>query len=92
MIQKKGSILLTMIFLATSAIAANNYVSDELYTYTHKGPGTQYKILGIVNAGEKIKVLSTDANTGYTEIKDNKGRSVWIDSKHVSNKPGLKLR
>lgn len=90
MIQKTVPLLLTILCLATSAFAANNYVSDELYTYTHKGPGTEYKILGIVNAGDKIKVLSTDKDAGYTEIQDQKGRSVWMDSKHVSNKPGLK--
>ncbi len=90
MIQKKGFLLLTILCLTTSAIAANNYVSDELYTYTHSGPGTQYKILGLINAGEKIKVLSTDETAGYTEIKDQKGRNVWMDSKHVSTQPGLK--
>jgi SH3 domain protein len=90
MIQKKLPILLAIICLATSAIAANNYVSDELYTYTHKGPGTKYKIMGVVNAGEKIKVLTRDTKAGYSQIKDAKGRKVWIDSKYVSNQPGLK--
>jgi len=85
-------LLLLSIFLTSSVFAANYYVSDELYAYTHKGPGTQYKILGLVNAGDKIKVISIDKATGYTEIKDKKGRSVWIDSKHVSNKPGLKVQ
>ena len=88
--QNKTTLLLTMLFLSTSVFAANHYVSDELFAYTHKGPGTQYKILGLVNAGDKIKVISVDENTGYTQIKDKKDRNVWIDSKYVSNKPGLK--
>jgi len=90
MIQNKITFLLTMLFLTTSVSAANHYVSDELFAYTHKGPGTQYKILGLVNAGDKIQVISTDKKTGYTQIKDKKGRSVWLESKYVSNKPGLK--
>ena len=90
MIQKRILLLLSILYLSTSASAATNYVSDELFTYTHNGPGTKYKIMGIVHAGEKIKVLSTDKNEGYTQIKDKKGRHVWMDSKHVSNKPGLK--
>lgn len=89
MIQKKVTLLLIMMCLSTSSFAAN-YVSDELFTYTHNGPGTQYKIRGLVHAGDKLHVLSVDKAKGYTQIKDDKGRSVWVNSQHVSNKPGLK--
>lgn len=90
MFQKKNFLLLTIIFLTTSTFAANHYVSDELFTYTHSGPGLKYKILGVVNSGEKIKIVSTNKNAGFTQIIDSKGRNVWINSKYVSNQPGLK--
>ncbi len=90
MIKKRVSILFTTICLSTSAFAVNYYVSDELFTYTHSGPGTKYKIIGIVNAGEKIKIVSTNENAEYTEIIDSKGRNVWMNSKYISNQPGLK--
>ncbi len=90
MIKKRVSILFTTICLSTSAFAANYYVSDELFTYTHSGPGTKYKIIGIVNAGEKIKIVSTSENAEYTQIIDSKGRNVWMNSKYISNQPGLK--
>jgi len=90
MIKKRFSILFTTVCLSTSAFAANYYVSDELFTYTHSGPGTKYKIVGIVNAGEKIKVVSTSENAEYTQIIDSKGRNVWMSSKYISNQPGLK--
>jgi len=92
MTQKKMPQLLTLLCLSSSAFAATSYVSDDLFTYTHKGPGTQYKILGLVHAGEKLNVLSTNKDQGYTEIKDKKGRSVWINSEHVSHQPGLKTQ
>jgi SH3 domain protein len=90
MIKKRVSIVFTTICLSTSAFAANYYVSDELFTYTHSGPGTKYKIIGIVNAGEKIKIVSTSENSEYTQIIDSKGRNVWMNSKYISNQPGLK--
>ncbi len=90
MIKKRFSILFATVCLSTSAFAANYYVSDELFTYTHSGPGTKYKIVGIVNAGEKIKVVSTSENAEYTQIIDSKGRNVWMNSKYISNQPGLK--
>jgi SH3 domain protein len=92
MIHKKITLLLTILSLSSSAFAANYYVSNDLFTYTHSGAGSKYKILGVVNAGQKIKVLSTNKKTGYTQIKDLKGRTVWINSKYVSNQPGLKIQ
>jgi len=88
MIFKKTSLLLTTMCLSSSVFAANSYVSDELFTYTLNGPGTKYKILGRVHAGDKIDILTT--SKGYTKIKDKRGRSVWINSNAVSHKTSLK--
>ncbi|APW65853.1 MULTISPECIES: TIGR04211 family SH3 domain-containing protein [Arcobacteraceae] len=87
MIHKKISLTLAILTLSTSAFAAN-YVSNDLFTYSHSGPGSKYKIVGTVNAGQKITILSRSA--GFTQIRDQKGRTVWINSKYVSNQPGLK--
>lgn len=83
-------LLFTIIFLVSSASAATRYISDNLYTYIHSGPGTKYKIIGSVNAGKQIKVLQTSA--GFTQIEDSRGRLGWIDSKYVSKQAGLKER
>ena len=81
-----------LIFLTSSAVAATRYVSDDLYTYVHSGPGTKYKITGSVDAGDYIKLIKTDADAGYSQIEDTKGRIGWISSKYVSRQPGLKVR
>lgn len=85
-------LLLLTIFLSSSASALTRYVSDNLFTYVHSGPGTKYKIIASVNAGEKIKILDTNENAGFTQIKDLKGRIGWINSKYTSNQPGLQER
>jgi len=87
---KTKFILLILIFISSSANAATNYVSDDLHTFIHSGPGTKYKIIGSVNTGEHIKVIRNDSN--FTLVKDSKGRSGWINSKYVSNQVGLKER
>ncbi len=92
MIRKTTLLLLVIISLASSASAATRYVSDDLYTYLHSGPGTKYKIIGSVNSGERIKLLQTKSNAGFTNIKDSKGRDGWINSKYVSKHPSLKER
>ncbi|MEA3371841.1 MAG: TIGR04211 family SH3 domain-containing protein [Campylobacterota bacterium] len=92
MIRKTTLLLFVIISLASSASALTRYVSDDLFTYMHSGPGTKYKIIGSVDAGEKIKVLKTNENTGYTQIVDPKGRTGWINTKYVSRQAGLKER
>jgi len=90
MINKTIPLLLILIYLISPASAATRYVSDDLFTYIHSGPGTKYKIVGSLNAGERINLIQT--NSGFTQIKDSKGRSGWINSKYVSRQPGLKER
>jgi len=92
MIRKTTLLLLIIISIASSVSAANRYVSDDLYTYVHAGPGTKYKIIGSVNAGAKIKLLKVNKVAGFSNIRDAKGRDGWINSKYVSRYPGLKER
>lgn len=75
-----------------TANAQDNYISDELFTYMHSGPGTQFRIIGSINAGTKITIVDRDANADYTQVIDERGRKGWVSNKHVSRQPGLKIR
>ena len=90
--QKITLLLLIILSLVSSVSAATRYVSDDLYTYVHSGPGTKYKIIGSVNSGDTIELIQTNKNAGFSEIKDSRGRSGWINSKYVSRNSGLKVR
>lgn len=83
-------------FIAYLALTAHaeerNYISDDLNTYVRSGPGNQYRIVGSVNAGEEVTVLSVNNEAKYTQIRDAKGRSVWLPSDQISNIPSLKSR
>lgn len=48
------------------------YISDELSTYVHSGPGNQYRIVGTLNAGEEVTLLSVNDSTNYGQIRDPK--------------------
>ncbi len=88
--KKTSFMLLVMTFISSPLGAATYYVSDDLYTFIHSGPGTKYKIVGSVNAGDHIKVIQRASD--FTQIKDPKGRIGWINSKFVSKQLGLKER
>lgn len=68
------------------------FVSSNLYTYMRSGPGTQFRLLGSVNAGTRIQVLQVNREEGYTEIIDNRQRTGWIESKFVTREPSFKMQ
>lgn len=55
----------------------------------HTGPGTNYRILGTINAGSEIKTTGK-SDKGYSEIIDTKNRNTWIETKYLTTQPGLR--
>ncbi|MCQ1059043.1 SH3 domain-containing protein [Photobacterium sp. ZSDE20] len=87
------SLLLFACAIATMpAQAQTRYISDNLFTYMHNGPSTQYRIMGSVNAGTKVDLLETNRETGFSKVRDNRGRTGWVNSDFVSPQVGLKVR
>lgn len=68
------------------------YISDELITYVHSGPGNQYRIVGTLNAGDEVTLLSVNDSTQYGQIRDAKGRSVWLPLDQLSETPSFRTR
>jgi SH3 domain protein len=60
------------------------YISDELFTYLHAGPGRNFRILGTVVAGTRVTLLQEDAEKNFVEIIDDKQRTGWIDAEFIS--------
>ncbi len=80
------------LFLVPTSYAQNRYISDNLFTYMHAGPSNQFRIIGSVNAGDKVNLVNADRKAGYSEIIDSKGRKGWVESKFVSKVPSMAER
>lgn len=98
--QKVIKIFISLTILLCAAMSAQaqetssskhkrGFISDNLSIYMHTGPGTNYRILGTIQAGSEIKVTGK-SEKGYSQIIDDKNRSTWVQSKYVTNKPGLR--
>ncbi|KLN97707.1 TIGR04211 family SH3 domain-containing protein [Moellerella wisconsensis] len=74
----------------TSQAAEKRYISDELSTYVHTGPGNQYRIVGTLNSGDEVELVATDKD--FAQVKDSRGRTVWLPSDQLSSQPSLKTR
>ena len=64
------------------------YKVDNLYTFMHSGPSKNYRILGSVDAGTQVVLLSGEDN-GYFKIRDDKDREGWVESKFVTENAGI---
>ena len=67
----------------------DNYISDDLYLHAH-WTGHRIRILGSVEAGTKVSIISNNTSAKYTQIIDTKGRKGWVETKFVSHKASLK--
>ncbi len=74
------------------AAEEKRYISDELSTWVRSGPGDQYRIVGTLNAGEEVTLLSVNDSTNYGQIRDPKGRTTWIPLDQLSQTPSLRTR
>ncbi|RLR18140.1 SH3 domain-containing protein [Sodalis-like symbiont of Bactericera trigonica] len=76
------------------AFAANadepRYVSDNLLTYIHSGQGNQYRIVGTLNSGDAVTLLGQNDDTGFDQVRDEKGRTAWIPRDQLSAQPSLR--
>ena len=64
------------------------YIVDNLYPFMHSGPSKNYRILGSVDAGTQIVLLSGEDN-GYFKIRDDKDREGWVEAKFVTENAGI---
>ncbi|KLV11220.1 MULTISPECIES: TIGR04211 family SH3 domain-containing protein [Photobacterium] len=90
--------LISLLVLAFAVITLpakaeqTRYISDDLFTYMHTGPSTQYRIMGSVNAGTKVDLLEVNRETGYSKVRDDRGRTGWVSNDFISKQVGLKER
>ncbi|CAE6883748.1 TIGR04211 family SH3 domain-containing protein [Vibrio alginolyticus] len=88
-------LIITVLFTllaAPTALAANRYIADELFTYMHSGPNNTYRIIGSIDAGSQVQLLNVNKETEYTQVRDSRGRTGWVQSKFVTNKESMAIR
>ncbi|WP_299494897.1 TIGR04211 family SH3 domain-containing protein [uncultured Shewanella sp.] len=85
--------LVGLMLLSPNLLAANQtrYISDDVYLYLLGGPGTQYRILGSVEAGQSVTFLS-ETQGDYSKIIDPKGREGWVETKLLTKDESLRFK
>jgi len=91
-VKKLVCFVLASMLAVPAALAQDRYISDKLFTYMHSGPSNQFRIIGSVDAGDKVKLISANRDTGYTQVQDSKGRKGWVESRFVTKQESMALR
>ncbi|MDX5998872.1 TIGR04211 family SH3 domain-containing protein [Shewanella oneidensis MR-1] len=67
----------------------SRYISDNVFLYLLNGPGTDYRILGSIEAGQPI-TLQGETQGDYSKIVDHKGREGWVQTNLISSTPSFR--
>ena len=89
---KKLICMVLFSMLAAPPFAQDRYIADKLFTYMHSGPSNQYRILGSIDAGEKVKLIEVNKESGYSHIADERGRTGWVESRFITREVSNTLR
>ncbi|QXC57944.1 SH3 domain-containing protein [Vibrio mimicus] len=89
---KKLICMVLFSMLAAPTFAQDRYIADKLFTYMHSGPSNQYRILGSIDAGEKVKLLDVNKESGYSQVADERGRTGWVESRFITREVSNALR
>ncbi len=84
--------VLASMLVVPAALAQDRYIADKLFTYMHSGPSNQFRIIGSVDAGDKVTLLSTDRDAGYSQITDSRGRKGWVETRFVTRQESMGVR
>lgn len=87
--QKSGTAFLMLIVLCLVAIPgwAGVYVSDKLEAPLRNGPGTQYRIVGMLRSGDRVEVLSEQEGWSHVRlVSGTSAREGWILSRYLMNR------
>lgn len=89
MIRMATAVVACLLF-CDAAGAATAYVSDHLSINMRRGPGTNHKVVKLLDVGEKLDTLS--ASNGWTRVRTASGDSGYVVTQFLSSTPVASVR
>ncbi|MET1254592.1 TIGR04211 family SH3 domain-containing protein [Aliikangiella maris] len=80
-------LIVSFISLGAPVYAEVGYVDDQTKIWTRTGPSNDYKVRFKLSPGTKFEILERNEETGYVHIKDEEGRTSWLDSQYITETP-----
>ena len=67
-----------------SVVAASGWVDDQVRLNLRTGPGNQFRILGSVETGDSVEILTH--GDGWIEVRAD-GKSGWVPDGYLKSEP-----
>jgi SH3 domain protein len=80
---------LPLLLVAAPALAETAWVKDELRLNVRTGPGVQYRIVGVLQTGDAVQVVSR--GEGWTEVRRENLQSGWIPEGYLQPTPPARI-
>ncbi|PAU86565.1 peptide-binding protein [Pseudomonas sp. WN033] len=85
-----AAVLVAGLFMAAGPVQAQSdntrWVSDSLSTYVRSGPTDGYRIVGTLQSGQRVELVTSQGN--YSQVRSESGSLVWIPSADLQEVPG----
>jgi SH3 domain protein len=78
------ALLAIALLVAARASAETNWVDDQVRLNLRTGPGNQFRIVGGVETGDSVEILSR--GDGWVEIR-SEGKSGWVPDGFLKTEP-----
>lgn len=89
---KKIILLSTLLCCLGTAQAESRYVTDQFKITLRSGESASHKILRMVPSGTRLEVLSSNEETGYSQVRTEGGTEGYVLSRQLMDKPSARER
>lgn len=79
--------LLSLLFFVSPVLAETAYVTDEFRITLRSGESATHRILRMLPTGQRLEVLSRNAETGYSRVRTPGGQEGFVLSRQLVNQP-----
>jgi len=80
-------ITIFLILCSASVLARTAYVTDELKITLRTGEGTSNRILRMLPTGQRLTVLSSNKQTGYSKVRTASGQEGYVLTRQLVDQP-----
>ncbi len=82
-----------LLLVAIGSLQAEpRYITDQTHITMRAGEGTSHKIQRMLPAGEKVELVSSNSKTGYSKIRDDKGKLGYVLTRQLMKLPSARER
>jgi SH3 domain protein len=86
-VKKLALLFLILILCSAGALARTAYVTDELKITLRTGEGTSHRIIRMLPTGQRLTVLSTNKDSGYSKVRTETGQEGFVLTRQLVDNP-----